>query len=471
MPTIFSPESDSAIQAERERVGNITKVSGKYLAENRLPSAGNTITAEGAAGIMQLQATAIASGWSGDKLDLELMRASFPTTNGPGIPVMLEGRGPAIHSHSRQPTELTAIEAGLALHCHLPSPDKAYGERVVHGAERLGITSMIDAARLCAQLKGVEFNPRSKDSILQAAFSTADFPTLISNVANKMLEQTYREYPSTAMRVARPLDANDFKEHTGVRLTGDARMEQVGRTGELKHSLLADQSFKYQIATYGRIWGISRQDIIDDDTKGLDELPRLTARGANLAIEEVFWTLVLANTGNFFHADNRNLIGDALDGDGLGVGVQTMLEQVDTFKKPINVVPRFVAVPPALKVIADQLYTSRTFLVGGGDTTNTQRVTTMNSFYGLYEPVAVPWMGSKGGITNGSDSHWLLFGDPNDVAAFGLAFLQSQKTPTIEFVDQPPSVLGIGLRGYIDFGACQVDERGAVYSTGQGGSN
>lgn len=367
------------------------------------------------------------------------------------------------------PTQIEAIEVGLALHCGLQKLDKFYSPQVIEAGESLGITSLVDAAKYVASISDRTFDPRNKDSILQAAFSTRQFSVLLSNVANKNLELAYHECPPAASVVMRLLNANDFKEHTGVRITGDSRFDKVGAEGQLKSSLLSEASYTYQIDTYGRIWGISRQDMANDDLDGLSELPRMLLRGSNLAIEEVAWGVVLANANNFFSTGNHNLITDALDGDGLAKAVQWMLEQVDLESKPINVIPRFVAVPPALKAMSDQLYTSRTFGIGFGNTSQSDRITTVNSFYGLYQPVAVPWLGSRGGVTGGSDTKWLLFGNPNDVAAFGLAFLHGQKFPIIETMEmQNPAVLGIQFRGYIDFGVCQIDPRGVIMSTGAG---
>ncbi len=95
-----------------------------------------------------------------------------------------------------------------------------------------------------------------------------------------------------------------------------------------------------------------------------------------------------------------------------------------------------------------------------------RKVTTANSFFGLYEPVVSPWVGSQGGMTGGTDTQFYLFGDPRDVAAFGLAFLDGNDRPIIETREQPADKLGLILRGYTDFGVCQIDNKGAVKSDG-----
>jgi hypothetical protein len=252
-------------------------------------------------------------------------------------------------------------------------------------------------------------------------------------------------------------------------LTGDVTFQKTGPQGQIKHGSLADASYPYRIYTYARMMAIDRTTIINDDLQALDTIPRMMGRGSALAIEEEFWTLVLANTGSFFGVGNKNLIsgaGSALAAAGLGSAVQKFLEQKDQDGKPIGVVPRFLVVPPALKVTGDELYTTRTFNVGGGNTNTADRVNSANSFYGLYEPLVAPWIGSEGGLTGVSDTHYYLFGDPRDVAAFGIAYLDGIEQPTIEQVEQPANVLGVAMRGYLDFGVCQIDHRGAVRSAG-----
>jgi len=402
-----------------------------------------------------------------DLSELEQIRSSRPKAHGPGI-----------HIHNGMP-DRNVLEAAIAKHVNIDI-GKSYGEQTAEAADRLGITCIMDAFKIAAQMGGFAGDLRNKDSIIKAAFSSADIATILSNVAGKQSEEAYRAFPSIVRRIARKLTAGDFKQKTGLRVTGDTTFLQVAGTGEIKHASFGEQSFTYAVDTYARMFGLDRKTIINDDLQALDDLPRMLGRGAAIAIERKFWKLVLNNANNFFHADNRNLLtgaGSALDGDSLGDGVQKFLEQTDTEGNPIGVVPNFLVVPPALKVVADELYTSRQWNVGGGDSTDSTRVATANAFWGLYEPLVSPWLGANGGLdvnnpvefdgpVSGSDTAWYLFGSPTDVAAFGIAFLDGNEGPTIEQDPQQFNLLGVQWRGYIDFGVCQIDHRGGVKSDG-----
>lgn len=373
----------------------------------------------------------------------------------------------SLHSHA-DVSDSRVLEAALAMHVGLRGLSTQYDERVLHAASRAGITCLMDVAKQLAVSSGRAFDSRSKDSVLKAAFSTVGFTDLLTGVANQSLLEAYRAFPSAARLIAGKLTANDFKEHTGLRLTGDVVFEEVAADGEIKHGTLGDQSFPFRLKTVARMLGLTRQDIINDSLSALDSIPRMLGRGGALALEETFWALVIANTANFFHANNGNLLtggASALSATSLASAVQKFLEQTDTEGKPVSAIPIYLVVPPALKAVADELFVSRTLNVGGGSTTTDNKLAGENALFGKYQPLVSPWIGANG-LPGGSDTAWYLFSDPRDIAAFGIAYLDNRDTPVIEQSEQEFNKLGIQWRGYFDIGVCQVDHRGAVKSDG-----
>lgn len=313
--------------------------------------------------------------------------------------------------------------------------------------------------RASLQQQGVEV-PAGRDAMIRAGFSTNTIPGILSNVANKISTEAYRAAPSVARMVARKLTANDFKDHTGYRLTADATFDEVGSAGEITHGSLGESSFTFKVATHARMFGLTRQDIINDDLGKFEEVPRLLGRGAAIKLEQLFWTLVLANTSSFFHGDNGNLIDDPLSITGLSAAVESLRKLVDGNGDPISITPKYLVCPPELEAVADQLFAS-TNVVYGGDTA----VPDSNPFKGKYQPQVSPYL-SNVNYTGNSATGWYLFGDPGDVAAFGIAYLDGQENPTIEQADADFNTLGIQFRGFLDMGVCQIDKCGAVKSSG-----
>ena len=443
------------IAAEEARVDAIRAIADRYGSQ----LAGEFETEDGRKTTLSaLKATAVAEGWDQNRFELQLLRASRNV----GIPTTHSYHPMGNASNSR------VLEAAIAKHVGLPNLERAYDARILEASDQLGITCLMDACRLAAQLSGHTLNWRDKDAVIRAAFSTTDIPDILSNVANKSAEMAYKSFPSAAKLIARKLTANDFKSHNSVRLTGDVIFEPLGSDGEIKHGKLEDSAYTYSVTTYAKTFGLSRQAIRDDDAGALDEVPRSLGRGAALALEELFWKLVIANSGSFFSSGNGNLItgaGSALSSSGLASAVQKFLEQTDAQGKPIGVVPERLVVPPALKATADELYVARTLNVGGGSATADDRVPAENVHFGKYEPAVSPWIGASG-LSGGSDTRWYLFGNPNDVAGFGIAYLDGKETPTIEQKEMSADKLGIMWRGYFDIGVCQIDPRGAVRADG-----
>jgi len=381
-----------------------------------------------------------------------------------GLSTLRAGRPatPAIHVHGDTPVTPTLLAASLmALVGRAALGVKAYGEQVMERAPRF--VHVLDLAKASLHADGRDV-PGNRNEMIRAAFSTVSLPGIFSNVAGKIMEQAYQAFPSVARQIARVLTASDFKQATGYRLTGDTKMQEVAPAGGLKHGQLAESSFAYMVKTYGRIFGFTRQDIINDDLGALNEVPAMIGRGAAVTLEELFWKLVLANTSSYFSGGNGNYISGSdtvLGITGLGSAVKIMREQTDTFGTPIVVEPKFLVVPPALEATADALYASTNILMETSTATPDG-----NPYKGKYQPLVVPHLGNTSVHANASDTAWYLFGNPADVAAFGIAYLNGQEQPTVESKEADFDTLGIQFRGFIDIGVSQVDGKGAVMSKG-----
>jgi hypothetical protein len=436
-----------------------TPPAGDHTAEYRAAQAAETdrvarIRTICAGSHPEIEAQSIREGWTGEKAELAVMRASRPT-------------GPAIHA-AGGPLEANVIEAGLLMALQHPEPAmvRAFGEQTLQRAgrfRRMGFKELVD---VCCAMEGRQVCGigASDSDRIRAGFSTVSLPGILSNVANKVMMTAYAAVPAVAKLLCRPLTASDFKTHTGYRLSGDFKFEEVAPDGELKHGKLDESAFTYSVKTYGKMFGLTRVMLINDDLGAFAEIPRMIGRGSALMEERLFWTLVLANTGNFFHANNANLITKVLGSEGLGLACKALEEQVDDQGDPILVTGRYLVVPPALHTAADELYQSTNVNTGGAATK--EKVPNKNIYAGRYAPVASPYIGAASFHANASSTQFYLWGDPADVAAFGFASLDGQGAPIIEEVPLSGEFLGQAWRGYRDVGVCQIDPHGAVKSTG-----
>jgi len=393
----------------------------------------------------ELCAKAIEEGWDVRRAGLELVRAKRPAA--PRIAVTGDGRD------RLQEVLASAIAArgGVA-----PEPT------LRAEAERWRMAPLTAIARLCCAQAGVSISPQASNTeLVQAAFSTRLFPNVLKDAAQKISLDGYQAVDKASLKVARVLEAVDFKPHTLVRLTGQYRLEKVAPDGELPHAQLTDQGYTIKVDTYGRLVGLTRQDIINDDLGAFVEIPRQIGRGAALALESAFWTMVEGANGAFFTAGNNNVISGASSAfgiAGLNAAIAKLRKQKDEAGNPIKARPRYVAVPPDLEADATQIYTSNVLLAAG----STDKVIGANNPHvNKYEPVVSEYL-----TGSGASSVWYLTADPADVPAFGVAFLRGQQAPTIEEADPDPKYLGTLWRGYFDFGVALLDPRGAVRANG-----
>ena len=432
-------------------------VAGVTLEQVRAESARIAAIQAACASQPEIAGKAISEGWSVEKAELHALKATS-TRNAQdskvGSPAVIVGKADV---------DADTLKAAVCMGAKVPEKQllAAYGEKACNAAgkyRRAGIralmaTSMqIDGARVPALTASAEEWAR-------AAFSSATFTDLLSDSANKVLLAAYNAVPSVARVIARSLSTADFKINKGVRLTGDLVMKKVDAGGEITHGSLGDDSYSYSVDTFGRMIGLTRQDIINDDLGAFMQLPQMFGRGAALAIEQAFWTLVIANTGSFFSGANGNYIATAtsnLSIAGLTEGEKALEEQTDQDGNPVLVRGRYLVVPPALTGTAQQLYTSTAIIAG----TATAAQGNANIHAGKYEPLSTPYLKAAAKV-------WYLFGDPSDVAAFGIAYLNGVETPTIEEVTPSAEYLGRAWRGYVDFGVCQIDKRGALKSKGE----
>lgn len=399
---------------------------------------------------------AIAEGWTAEKAELHAMKAEKARKAQDS-----QVTSPAIIAKAEDGSDLSAMKAGILLASGKVGEKEvmaAYGQKAVEQGDRFRRLKLREMIAVVAARDGVQLRPgMSEKDWVKAAFSSISVSELLSDSANKTLLAAYNAVPTAARVLAKALSANDFKVHKGVRLTGDLTYKKVDAGGEITHGTLGESSYSYSVDTFGRMIGLTRQDLKNDDLGAFLTLPQMFGRGAALAVEQAFWTLVLANTGSFFSGGNANYqsgASTALSIDSLSAAEVLLAEMEDDDGNPVLVQGRYLVVPPALNATARQIFVS-TNLVGG-----TSTIPEANIHSGKYEPVMTPYLKS-------APKAWYLFGDPADVAAFGIAWLDGVQVPTVEEVEVGPEYLGRAWRGYIDFGVCQIDKRGAVKSKGE----
>ena len=406
----------------------------------------------------ELEAKAISEGWSVDQFELHFLRASRPTQ-------------PHQRTEPQRPMQMVleaiAMQAGGL---SLQAMEKRYSEPVLETVDKYRGVKLLEFCELaCGQPLPRYFN--NSCAWLEAAFSTTSLPGLLTNIANKMLLEGYNYVDDSWRRVCKIASVNNFQQHSRHRMIGEFKFEKVGEGGELKHGKLSEQKYTQKASTYGIMFGLSREMIVNDDLTALTDLPRNVGLGAGEAITDMVWQLLLSNPTQddgktFFHKDDKNYqdgAGTTLNVDGLTLAEIAFMEQTKPNGRPLGLPATILLVPTSLKVVAEMLMKATTL----NETTpeNVPKVNT-NPHTGKYEVVSTSYL-SNAGFKNSSSKAWYLFADPNRLPALEVAFLGGQDRPTVERADANFENLGIMFRGYLDFGVKEQDHRGALKMKGE----
>ena len=414
-----------------------------------------------ASGHADIAAKAIREGWDVTRTELEVLRADRP-------------KAPAAHVPDNTMTGMV-LEAACVLTAKLAGAEKAYEEKALDAASKrfrggIGLQELLLEAAWANGYTGRNFRDSrgvlraafGKD--IQAGFSTIDIGGILSNVANKFLLEGFFSVERVWRSICAVRNVSDFKTVTSYRLIGKDQYEPVAPGGELKHGTLGEESYQNKADTFGLLLSIDRRDMINDDLGAITTVPRKLGRGSGLAINDVFWTVFLANSA-FFKTANKNYVegtDTALTIDGLTKAEKTFLDQVDGDGKPIGVMPAVMLVPTALSAMATQLFKS----VEIRDTTASTKYPVANPHQGKFRAEVSRYL-SNSRYTGYSEKAWYLLADPRDLPVIEVAFLNGQESPTIETAEADFNVLGIQMRGYHDFGVALQDPRGGVKAKGE----
>ncbi len=313
--------------------------------------------AERAAVNIQIRAIAQVAGldqaWTDGQIDagatVEAARTAASTveTRMAANPTLRTTRAEIIADHNDPEIRIRA--AGEAVYARF-TPGHQISERARQYA---GLTTL-DLARESLRLRSYATTGLAPAAIIERALhTTSDFPLLLGEAINRTLREAYRAAPSGLKRVGRQTTAKDFRDKHRLALSEAPRLEKVNEAGEFKSGTLAETEESYRLATYGRIIGISRQAIINDDLSAFADLARRMGQAAAATEAQLLVDLLVSNAGNgpqmsdgkpLFDAAHKNKIGSGGSAPGvasLTTGRTALRRQVGLTGELIEMEPKF----------------------------------------------------------------------------------------------------------------------------------
>lgn len=308
------------------------------------------------------------------------------------------------------------------------------------------------------------FGNRSQIVNLAFTHSTSDFSHILAGGAEKSVLTGWQNSGETFQQWAKTGSLSNFHEAKRVGLNGFSELDKVPEGAEYKYVTTSDSGVPIALATYGNIFSITRQAIINDDLNQLTTIPQAMGRAAARTVGNLVYMQLTANAKftdgkPLFHADHNNLIAKGMDTDGLNEARKAMRLQEDANGDPINVIPAYILVPAALEGAANRavLSSSSLFPVDQAGNLN-QNAGIINVVKDMAQVIVEPRLDKS------NNKQWYVAA-AQGTDTIEVAYLDGMDVPYLE-QQEGFTVDGIAWKVRIDAGIAALDYRGLVKSSG-----
>lgn len=315
-----------------------------------------------------------------------------------------------------------------------------------------------------------------------AAQGTGDFINVLSNVFKKASDKGWGSVKPTYQLWTGRDSLADFKTSKIIRLSGLSDLKEIREGSGPEYGAMTDIYEEASLRTYGTIYSLSRQAMINDDLAMLTRIPEKQMALVPKFINKMVYQLLLSQAGlgptmkedskTLFHADHANLAGAgaAPDITTLTAG-RTAVAKMKQLNPDNNrsddiymgLKPKFILVGTT-----DEMPTWNIF---NWDAINIDTAykegTRANNFYkseGRMNVISEPYLEDYAG---GGDRPWYLICDQNEVDVITVYFLRGAETP---YTAMGPNEIGYGrgLRWVLeyDIGVSATDWRGLYKNPG-----
>ncbi|MBQ8125236.1 MAG: Mu-like prophage major head subunit gpT family protein [Kiritimatiellae bacterium] len=394
-------------------------------------------------------AQAVKEGWTAEKAELACLKAEKEEAekakkqaaieaSRPGAPAIINLQASASH-------DAKTVVAAACMGAAMKDKDlEAQCKGVdLDAAHDLKITRLSDIFAAF----GIQYRPGDNESMekaLRAAFSNANIPNVLSNVAHKFVMAGFGAVGDDWRKVSRPVSVVDFKEVKGVRLVMGGVLKPLAKGGELQHVDLSDDTRALKAATKGSIVGITREDLVNDDLSVLSLVPERFGQMSGRTINKDVFGKISTTASDY----GANTTG-ALSLDALAAAYALAMTIKDGQGDPLGTLPDKILCSPSSFILAKGIYQSEHIVNGAGKSARD------NVMRNMLEPVTSPYLSGT--------TYWLF---NSTFPLVDVAFLNGRQTPVIETADVDFTQLGIQMRCYFDYGPSKGETKAALISTG-----
>lgn len=316
-----------------------------------------------------------------------------------------------------------------------------------------------ELARASLTERGVGVATYNPMQMIGMAFthSTSDFGNILLDVANKAILLGWEENEETFEKWTKKGQLSDFKTAHRVGLGAFPSLRQVREGAEYKYVTLGDKGETIALATYGELFSITRQAIINDDMNMLTDVPMKFGRAAKATVGDLVYAVLIDNEKMsdkkaLFSTDHKNMITGGMDVETISAG-RTAMRQQKEGERTLNIRPAFMLVPTTLETQAIQVVKSGS--VKGADV----NANIINPVRDLAEIIAEPR------LDEASTKDWYMASRQGS-DTIEVAYLNGIDVPYIDQLEGFTSD-GVTTKVRIDAGVAPVDYRGLLKVTGK----
>ncbi|SIT83526.1 prohead protease/major capsid protein fusion protein [Pontibaca methylaminivorans] len=347
---------------------------------------------------------------------------------------------------------VTAARAGEALYARAHP-----GHTLSDAARPFAYMTTVDLARDCLRRVGVSMTGAATETLItRALHTTSDFPLILGDAVGRELRRAYQAAPSGIRQLARQGTIRDFRPKRSIMFDEAPELEKVLEGGEFQHGTMDESAELYSLETFGKIFGISRQALVNDDLGAFTTIPGRLGTAASafeamqLAAKIAANPLMSDGVAVFAAAGHDNQKAATSTGEGvtvldaikadLSAARLAMRKQTGLSGMLIDVTPRFVLVPPDLETTMEQALSEV-------QATNTDETNPFSALSLVVEPRLT------------SDSQWYVVADPDLIDGLEYSYLEGAPGPQIE-TKVGFEVDGVQMKVRLDFGCGWLDHRG-----------
>lgn len=318
-----------------------------------------------------------------------------------------------------------------------------------------------DIEILCSSLKTM-----NRQTLLNASYSTIDMPNLLKKTGDMMLEERWAINEPFATRFLKEESNKDFRKTERYRASGGQIWDSLTDDGKIEMTTFGKETrYQSELDTIAQLVAFSRRDIINDDMGVIADMLAAMVEGAMIVPDIKLGRKMLvqaAGAGTFWVNADNSRTSTALTRANLSTVYKDIRQYNEnrgkTFVNMIN--DRWTLIH---SITADEavfeIFNQSTIV---NDTTANTKTGEKNYWYKKFDTVIFPQMSNTSLLNNGaastfvSEGTWILWPSSKQFSPYSLTFLRGQKRPTVEPVELPENMLGMGIRGYWDV---EVNER------------